>query len=146
AIFHWAIATGREARGREEQQIGWLLRRRWALADRLVLSRIRALFGERLRLAMSGAAPIAADVLEFFDAAGVTILEGWGLSETTAAGTLNTVGARRIGTVGRTLPRAEVRIADDGEIVMRGPHVFDGYMHDERATAEAFADGWFRTG
>ena len=146
AIFHWAIATGREARGREEQQIGWLLRRRWALADRLVLSRIRALFGERLRLAMSGAAPIAADVLEFFDAAGVTILEGWGLSETTAAGTLNTVGARRIGTVGRTLPRAEVRIADDGEIVMRGPHVFDGYLHDERATAEAFADGWFRTG
>jgi long-chain acyl-CoA synthetase len=146
AIFHWAIATGREARSREEQQIGWLLRRRWALADRLVLSKIRALFGDQLRLAMSGAAPIAADVLEFFDAAGVTILEGWGLSETTAAGTLNTVAARRIGTVGRTLPQAEVRIADDGEIVMRGPHVFDGYLHDERATAEAFADGWFRTG
>ena len=146
AIFRWALATGREARGRDPEQIDWLLRRRMQLADRLVLSKVRGLFGDRLRLAMSGAAPIAADVLEFFDAAGVTVLEGWGLSETTAAGTLNTVRERRIGTVGKPLPDVDVRIADDGEILMRGPHVFDGYLHDERATEEAFTAGWFRSG
>jgi long-chain acyl-CoA synthetase len=146
AIFRWAVATGREARGREPRSPGGLLRRRYQLADRLVLSKVRGLFGDRLRLAMSGAAPIAAEVLEFFDAAGVTILEGWGLSESTAAGTLNTTRERRIGTVGRSLPGVEVRIAADGEILMRGPHVFTGYLKDARATAEAFTDGWFRTG
>ncbi len=146
AIFQWSIDTGREARRREPETMGWLLRRRHELADRLVLSKVRGLFGERLRLAMSGAAPIAADVLEFFDASGVTVLEGWGLSESTAAGTMNTIRERRIGTVGRPLPRAEVRIADDGEILMRGPHIFDGYLKDPSATSEAFTDGWFRTG
>ena len=146
AIFRWALATGREFRSREEADVGWLLRRRWKLADRLVLAKVRALFGDRLRLAMSGAAPIAADVLEFFDAAGITVLEGWGLSETTAAGAINTVQARRIGTVGKPLPEVELRIADDGEILMRGPHVFDGYLHDDDATGAAFTEGWFRTG
>ena len=146
AVFRWALATGRELRARDEEELGWLLRSRGRVADRLVLAKVRALFGDRLRLAMSGAAPIAADVLEFFDASGVTILEGWGLSETTAAGTLNTVRERRIGTVGRPLPGVDVRIADDGEILMRGPHVFGGYLHDSEATEEAFADGWFRTG
>jgi long-chain acyl-CoA synthetase len=146
AIFRWALATGREVRGREPRSPGLLLRRRYKLADRLVLSKVRGLFGDRLRLAMSGAAPIAAEVLEFFDAAGVTILEGWGLSESTAAGTLNTTRERRIGTVGRSLPGVEVRVAADGEILMRGPHVFGGYLKDVRATEEAFADGWFRTG
>jgi long-chain acyl-CoA synthetase len=146
AIFRWAVSTGRRFRAHDEAAAGWLLRRRWELADRLVLHKVRALFGDQLRLAMSGAAPIAPDVLEFFNASGVTILEGWGLSETTAAGTLNTVGERRIGTVGKPLPEVELRIADDGEILMRGPHVFDGYMHDDAATESAFTDGWFRTG
>jgi len=95
---------------------------------------------------MSGAAPIAADVLEFFDASGVTVLEGWGLSETTAAGCLNTIADRRIGTVGPPLPGVDVRIADDGEILLRGPQVFDGYLNDPEATESAFAEGWFRTG
>ncbi|HET8952875.1 MAG TPA: AMP-binding protein, partial [Solirubrobacteraceae bacterium] len=138
AIFRWALATGRELRSREEADVGWLLRQRWKLADRLVLHKVRALFGDRLRLAMSGAAPIAADVLEFFDAAGITVLEGWGLSETTAAGAFNTVRERRIGTVGKPLPEVELRIAGDGEILMRGPHVFDGYLHDDAATDAAF--------
>ncbi len=146
AIFRWSLATGREARRRESEPADWLLRLRHDLADRLVLSKVRGLFGDRLRLAMSGAAPIAADVLEFFDASGVTVLEGWGLSESTAAGTLNTTRERRIGTVGMPLPQVEVRIAADGEILMRGPHVFDGYLKDDGATEEAFADGWFRTG
>jgi long-chain acyl-CoA synthetase len=146
AIFHWALRTGREARSRDPQSIGWLLRGQHAVADRLVLAKIRSLFGDRLRLAMSGAAPIARDVLEFFDAAGITVLEGWGLSETTAAGTLNTVAERRIGTVGKPLPEVDVRIAGDGEILMRGPHVFEGYLGDDAATDEAFVDGWFRSG
>src|SRR5271165_604158 len=146
AMLRWALATGREARRCEPGSGGWLLRRRRELADRLVLSKVRGLFGDRLRLAMSGAAPIAAEVLEFFDASGVTILEGWGLSESTAAGTVNTIRERRIGTVGRSLPGVEVRIAEDGEILMRGPHIFDGYLKDAHATEEAFADGWFRTG
>ena len=146
AIFRWALATGREARRHEPGSAGWLLLLRHDLADRLVLSKVRGLFGDRLRLAMSGAAPIAADVLEFFDACGVTVLEGWGLSESTAAGTLNTIRGRRIGTVGRPLPEVEVRIADDGEILMRGPHIFQGYLKNEQATEEAFSDGWFRTG
>ena len=146
AIFQWAIATGREARSREPGSGGWLLRHRYEVADRLVLSKVRGLFGDRLRLAMSGAAPIAAEVLEFFNASGVTILEGWGLSETTAAGTVNTVHARRIGTVGKPLPGVDVRIADDGEILMKGPHVFDGYLKDVDATADTFTEEWFRTG
>jgi long-chain acyl-CoA synthetase len=146
AIFNWALATGRKSRAADPESMSWLLRRQQALADRLVLSKVRSLFGDRLRLAMSGAAPIAADVLEFFDASGVTILEGWGLSETTAAGTLNTVRERRIGTVGKPLPQVDVRIAGDGEILMRGPHVFEGYLKDPAATDDAFVEGWFRTG
>ncbi len=145
AIFRWALATGRESRG-SGGSAGRLLALRHRVADRLVLSRVRGLFGDRLRLAMSGAAPISADVLEFFEACGVTILEGWGLSESTAAGALNTVRERRIGTVGKPLPEVDVRIADDGEILMRGPHLFDGYLKDEHATAEAFGGGWFHTG
>jgi long-chain acyl-CoA synthetase len=146
AIFRWALSTGRAARSRQAGSAGWLLRHRYQLADRLVLSKVRGLFGTRLRLAMSGAAPIAAEVLEFFDAAGVTILEGWGLSETTAAGAINTVHAKRIGTVGHALPDVDIRIAEDGEILMRGPHIFGGYMKDPDATADAFTEGWFRTG
>ena len=146
AIFNWSVATGREFRSRDEAAAGWFLRQRHALADRLVLSKVRALFGDRLRLAMSGAAPIAADVLEFFDASGVTVLEGWGLSETTAAGCLNTIADRRIGTVGPPLPGVDLRIADDGEVLLRGPQVFDGYLNDPEATESAFSEGWFRTG
>ena len=146
AIFRWALATGREARAREPGSAGWLLRSQQALADRLVLSKVRGLFGDRLRLSISAAAPIAGNVLEFFDASGVTILEAWGLSESTAAGTLNTVREHRIGSVGRPLPDVDVRIAGDGEILMRGPHIFHGYLNDPTATAEAFSEGWFRTG
>jgi long-chain acyl-CoA synthetase len=146
AIFRWALATGRELGDRDPASVGWLARHRHALADRLVLSKVRGLFGDRLRLAMSGAAPISADVLGFFNASGVTILEGWGLSESTAAGTLNTVQQRRIGTVGRSLPGVDVRVAEDGEILMRGPHIFSGYLKDAEATEQAFRDGWFRTG
>jgi long-chain acyl-CoA synthetase len=149
AIFHWALDAGRRVHELERlgRRPGGLLRRRYALADKLVLSKVRGLFGPDIKLGLTGAAPIAQDVLEFFDACGVLILEGYGMTETTAAGTLNTPARFRFGTVGRALPDAELAIADDGEVLMRGPHVFPGYFRDEDATREAFTDdGWLRSG
>lgn len=149
AAMRWALGVGRRVRAVERQggDVGRLLRREHALADRLVLSKVRGLFGPDLRLALTGAAPLAEEVLEFFDACGVLVLEGYGMTETTAAGTLNTSAGFRFGTVGRPLPGTEVSIAADGEVLMRGPHVFPGYYKDEGATREALTDdGWLRSG
>jgi long-chain acyl-CoA synthetase len=148
AVFNWALSTGREVRAREDagEGIGWLLRRRHRVADRLVLSKVRELFGTRLDFAISAAAPIAADVLDFFNAAGVRVLEAYGMTETTAAGAINTLDEWRVGKVGRPLPPGAVRLAGDGEILMSGPHVFSGYFKDPGATAETIVDGWLRTG
>ena len=146
-LFGWAIAVG--GRMRAAERAGGpsaLLRAQHAVADRLVLSKVRALFGERLRLAVTGAAPISLDVLAFFDACGVLLLEGYGMTETCAAATLNTHEAFRFGTVGRPLPGTDVRIAPDGEVLLRGPNVFAGYHRDEDATRGIFADGWLATG
>ena len=111
-----------------------------------LFGRVQAVFGGRLRQALSGAAPIAKEVVEFFHAAGVPVLEGYGLTETTGVGTVNTITDFRPGSVGRATPGVELRLADDGEIEMRGPHVFAGYWHNASATAETIADGWIRTG
>ena len=147
-VFNWALRVGGEVRAREDagKPVGWLLERQHALADRLVLSKIRALFGGDLDFAISAAAPIAADVLHFFNAAGVRVLEAYAMTETTAAGTINTLDAWRVGTVGRPLPPGELRLADDGEVLMSGPHVFGGYYNDPEATAESLTDGWIHTG
>jgi long-chain acyl-CoA synthetase len=146
-LFRAALAVGRRARRSERAGTARPpLRAAAALADRLVLSKVRALFGGELRLAMTGAAPIAGEVLEFFDACGILVLEGYGMSETCAAGTVNTREAFRFGTVGRALSGTEVAIAPDGEVLMRGPHVFRGYYRDPGATAEAVHDGWLRSG
>ncbi len=148
-VLRRALATGRRVRMLERQgrRAGAPTRLRHAVADQLILSKVRNLFGLNLELVLSGAAPIAHDVLEFFDACGVLVLEGYGLSETTAAATLNTEAAFRFGTVGRPLPGVEVSIAADGEILIRGPNVFVGYFKDEPATREALsADGWLRSG
>jgi long-chain acyl-CoA synthetase len=149
AIFDWALGTGRRVRGRQRrgQPLGAVLSGRRALADKLVLSKVRGLFGPDIKLALTGAAPIARDVLEFFDACGVLVLEGYGMTETTAAATLNTEEHFRFGTVGRALPGAEVAIAPDGEVLMRGPNVFRGYFKDDHATSKTFTeDGWLRSG
>ncbi|HSD80035.1 MAG TPA: AMP-dependent synthetase/ligase [Solirubrobacteraceae bacterium] len=123
------------------------LREPFERADERVFAKIRPLFGGRLREALTGAAPIAPEILEFFYAAGVPVMEGYGLTETMALGTVNLRDAFRFGTVGRALPGVEVRIADDDEILMRGPHVFTGYWGDEEATREVLdADGWLHTG
>jgi long-chain acyl-CoA synthetase len=147
-VFELALATGRRARAAERrgETAKPLVRLGVRAADRLVLSRVRELFGGELRLGLTGAAPIGRDVLEFFDACGVLILEGYGMTETCAAATLNTPGEFRFGTVGRPLPGSEVSIAEDGEVLMRGPHVFTGYHRDEESTHDTFADGWLRSG
>jgi long-chain acyl-CoA synthetase len=148
AVARWAFDTGRRAREieRSGRRPGALFQRRYRLAQKLVLHKVGELFGGNLRLAMTGAAPIAKDVLEFFDAAGIPVLEGYGMTESCAASTLNTEEAQRFGTVGRPLPGSLVRIAEDGEILMSGPHVYAGYFKDPEATDEALVDGWLRTG
>jgi long-chain acyl-CoA synthetase len=100
-----------------------------------------------VRQAVSGAAPIAPEILEFFYAAGVPVLEGWGMTESTGVGTVGTLANFKFGTVGRPVPHCEIRIAeDDGEILMRGPHVFKEYWGNPEATAETLIDGWLHTG
>ncbi|OIV35614.1 long-chain fatty acid--CoA ligase [Mangrovactinospora gilvigrisea] len=122
------------------------LRLRHKLFDKLVFGRLREAMGGRVRHAISGGAPLAEELAHFFRGAGVTILEGYGLTETCAAIVLNPVDAPKLGTVGRVLPCARIRIAEDGEILLAGENVFRGYRGNPEATAEALADGWFRTG
>ena len=148
-MFEWALRCGGRARAalRARRQPDLLTDIQYRIADRLVLSKVRRVFGDRLELALVGAAPIAPELLGFFDACGVLVLEGYGLTESCAAGTLNTVDAVRFGTVGKALPGAEVAIADDGEILIRGPLVFKGYYKDAAATEEVLTDdGWLQTG
>lgn len=115
-------------------------------AEQQLFGPVRALLGGRLRVAITGAAPIAPNILTFFAAAGVTVCEGYGLSESTGVATVNTSDAVRIGTVGRILPGCHMRIADDGEILIGGVNVFAGYWNNPVATAETIVDGWLRTG
>ncbi len=149
ALFRWALDVGLEARRAERagRSPGPVLAAQRAVADRLVFQRIRALFGGRLQFFVSGSAPLAREVAEFFDAMGVVVLEGYGLTETSAATHVNKLDARRIGTVGRALPGVQVKIADDGEVLLRGPWVMRGYHGMPEATAEALdAEGWLHSG
>jgi long-chain acyl-CoA synthetase len=148
-IFRWAIGVGREvfAHTVARTQPGPFLKAKFAIADKLVFSKIKARTGGRLRLFISGGAPLAREIAEFFGAAGMLICEGYGLSETSPVITCNRPGAVRPGTVGLPLEHVEVKIAGDGEILTRGPHVMKGYFKKPEATAEAIAaDGWFHTG
>jgi long-chain acyl-CoA synthetase len=148
AIFDWAIRIGGRMRDAERsgRKPGFLLRKQYELADKKVLSKIRGLFGGKLRLAVSGAAPINPDILRFFDAAGVLVLEGWGMTETSTAATISTPEDFKIGTIGKPFPGCEVKIAEDGEILVKGPNVFQGYYKNEEATRETIVDGWLHTG
>jgi long-chain acyl-CoA synthetase len=148
ALFGWALATGH--RVRELERAGAapdrLLAVQHRLADRLVLSKVRDLLGGRLVLAVTAAAPIATEVLEFFDACGILLIEAWGMTETCAAGTLNSDVEMKMGTVGRAVPTLEMRVAPDGELLARGSNIFCGYFKDEEATNETLDDGWLATG
>jgi long-chain acyl-CoA synthetase len=148
AIFDWAIKVGAKMREAERsgRKPGFLLQRQYDFADKKVLSKIRGLFGGNIRLAVSGAAPINPEILRFFDAAGVLVLEGWGMTETSTAATISSPDDFKVGTIGKPFPGCEVRIADDGEILVKGPNVFQGYHKNPEATAETIVDGWLHTG
>ncbi|MFZ0343091.1 MAG: long-chain fatty acid--CoA ligase [Gaiellaceae bacterium] len=145
----WALGVGaRTSRARREgARVSSILERQQRLADRLVFSKVRARLGGRLRIGISGAAPLSTDVMEFFHALGVPVIEGYGLTETASSATVNEPGDFRIGTVGRPVEGAEVRLAEDGEILIRSESLFTGYYKDPEATAAARTDdGWLRTG
>jgi long-chain acyl-CoA synthetase len=147
--FRRAVELGVEVRRRRVQgePVSGELEQAFAAADEQIFSRVRALFGGHIRLAVTGAAPIAPEILEFFYAAGVPVLEGWGMTETVAVGTVGTLEHFKFGTVGRPLPGIEIRIAPaDGEILMRGRNVFREYWDNPQATAETLIDGWLHTG
>ena len=146
--FRQAVKLGVEVRGRQQrgEPVPDELAEPFAKADEEIFSRVRGLFGGQVRQAVSGAAPIAPEILEFFYASGVPVLEGWGMTETMGVGTVGTLEHFRFGTVGRALPYVELKIADDGEILTRGPHIFKEYWGNPEATADTMAGDWLRTG
>jgi long-chain acyl-CoA synthetase len=148
AIFHWAIGAG-TARGHAElrgRSAGFLNRIQASLADRLVFAKIRQTLGDRVRYLVSGSAPLPGNIAEFFQGIGLPIIEGYGLTETSPVLTVNPPDAPRVGTVGRAIPGVDLKIADDGEILARGPNIMMGYYNKPEATADAVRDGWFHTG
>lgn len=125
---------------------GLLLRAKHALFDKLVYHKLRAALGGDCRASVSGGAPLGERLGHFYRGVGLSIYEGYGLTETTAAVTVNPVGGMKVGTVGKLVPGNSMRIAEDGELLVRGGVVFSGYWRNDEATAEAFTDGWFKTG
>jgi len=155
-IFAWATKVGKaySTAVREQGGAGFLLGLQYKLADKLVYSKVRERMGGRLRFFVSGGAALSREIAEFFDSIGIVILEGYGLSETSPVITMNTLTARRPGTVGKPIAHVEVKIepepgypAGEGEIWARGPNIMKGYWKREKETAEVLtADGWFKTG
>nr|WP_213014194.1 AMP-dependent synthetase/ligase [Plantibacter sp. VKM Ac-2885] len=146
-IFRAAAETGiAYSKALESGSVPFGLKVKFRVLDRLVLSKIRTAMGGRVRYAVSGSAPLGPRLGHFFHALGIVILEGYGLTETTAPATVNLAQKSKIGTVGPALPGVSLRIADDGEVEVRGINVFKEYWQNPEATAEAFDDGWFRTG
>jgi long-chain acyl-CoA synthetase len=131
---------------RQHKPIPLGLRLRMPLWERLVLSKVREGLGGRMRVFSSGGGPISMPTLEFFDGLGIAITEGYGLTETSGGITANDPSDPRFGTVGRAISRHEIRIAEDGEILVKGPAIMQGYFHNDEATREVLKDGWFLTG
>ncbi len=146
-IFHAAADTAiAYSESLDHGGPGIALRAKHALFDKLVYTKLRTALGGRVKWAVSGGAPLGARLGHFYRGIGLTVLEGYGLTETTAASTVCTPGMVKIGTVGRPLPGVSIRIADDGEILIKGGQVFRGYYNNEAASTEALRDGWFSTG
>jgi long-chain acyl-CoA synthetase len=148
SIFHWAVDIGKKYVQATyiDKQPSALLNMKYSLADRLVFSKIRARFGGNMKLFCSGGAPLDKTINEFFWVLGIPILEGYGLTETSPALCFNNFEHIRFGSVGVALKQTEFKIAEDGEILVRGPQIMLGYYNDPAATAEAIQDGWFKTG
>jgi len=148
-IIDWALRVGYRVSALRQHgaPIPRTLELQRRLAQKLVYAKVTERLGGRLRIAISGGAPLGKDVAEFFDALGITILEGYGLTECTSAATVNRVGRYRLGTVGPALPGTELRLAEDGELLIRSPTVFAGYYKEEAATREVLdEDGWLSSG
>jgi long-chain acyl-CoA synthetase len=147
-IFDWAFGVGRKVSPMRlaGQQPSGLLALQYALADRLVFSKIKERMGGKIKFFVSGSAPLSREVQEWFHAAGLLVLEGYGLTETGVPTCVNNPRATRFGTVGPPVPGTQIQIADDGEILIKGPGVMRGYHNMPEATAEALKDGWFATG
>lgn len=146
-IFRWAAAVSRKkARAAERGIVGPFLRINHAIADKLVLHKIREAMGGQMRFIVCGGARLSTPFGYFYTGLGVKVLEGYGLTESSAPTTCNPQDDFRMGTVGKPLPGCTVRIADDGEVLMKGPNIFAGYRHAPELTAEVLKDGWFSTG
>jgi len=149
AIFTRALATGEKVAKakREGRSVSPVDKLRHAAGDKLALSKVLNALGANDPVLITGAAPIGTEVIDFFYACGVPVLEGYGMTETCAAATLNTLKEVQVGSVGRPLPGTEASIGSDGEILMRGPHIFKGYHRNDEATAEIIDDdGWLHSG
>ncbi len=149
AIFDWSLSVGREVSRKRQrgEPVEGLLSWKFRLADRLVFSKIRERMGGRMRFAISGGAPLAQEIGEFLHALGILVLEGYGMTENSTVTAVNRLERYKFGTVGKALPGTEIRIAPDGEILIRGPHVFKEYFGDEAATREAIdGEGWLHSG
>jgi long-chain acyl-CoA synthetase len=145
AVYRWALSVGRAhssrvLAGEVPKALGW------KLADKLVYSQVRARMGGKVEIFISGGAPLGKELAAWYASMGIRIHEGYGLTETSPVIAINTPLAHRMGTVGRPLPNVEVQIADDWEILVRGPSVFQGYWNRPEETRNAFVDGWFKTG
>lgn len=147
-LFRWAVRTGEQASRLRAagRSVPLLLKLRFLIAQVLVFGKLKRGLGGRIRFFISGGAPLAKELAEFFYSAGVLILEGYGLTETSPVISVNRPGHFKFGTVGPLLPNVEVRIAPDGEILTQGPHVMKGYFKNEEATRQAIQAGWFYTG
>ena len=147
-IFFWAVKVGKKVGEKKlaKESIGFFLKFKNKIAHKLVFSKIIERTGGRVRFFVSGGAPLSKEIAEFFYAMGLVILEGYGLTETSPVISVNTFENLKFGTVGKPIPRVEVKIAPDGEILVKGPNVMLGYYKKEEETKEAFKDGWFHTG
>jgi long-chain acyl-CoA synthetase len=148
AELEQAVKLGMKVRQMQErgEEVPAELQGAFDQAEEKLFQNVRNLFGGRIKQAVTGAAPIASEILEFFFASGVPVLEGWGMTETSTAATCNTAEAYRFGSVGKPFPGVEIKIAEDGEILARGPNIFRGYYKNEEATKETIVDGWLHTG
>jgi long-chain acyl-CoA synthetase len=143
-----AVQVGLKVRQLEQAgaEVPAELRAGFDQAEEALFKNVRAIFGGRIEQCNTGAAPIAKEILEFFYACGVPVMEGYGMTETATVATVNTPEAFRLGSVGKPIPRVEARVAEDGELLLRGPNIFRGYYKNEEATGETLVDGWLHTG